>query len=115
MCTRIQCVRGGGVLGSRPQTDKHLPKVLSQVKFFKWQHFALLSSYLIKTRRNVMYIKYWKNTLLVTLQKKIIQKVRDQQIWFRNTDMLVSLRLAWPLASPQLTRFQERVHFFIFL
>ncbi len=42
-CTQIQFVRGRGVWGSGPQTDKHLPQSPLKVNFFTWPHFALPS------------------------------------------------------------------------
>jgi hypothetical protein len=50
--TCIQCVGGGGVWGSRPQADKHLPQSPLQVNFFRWRHFALVSIKLIRPWRN---------------------------------------------------------------
>ncbi len=47
---RIQCVRGGEVWGSGPQTDKHLPRRPFTGHNFRWRHFALHSVSLICQR-----------------------------------------------------------------
>jgi hypothetical protein len=84
--------KGRGVLGSRPQTDKHLPPSPFTGQFFQMATFSMSLIFLrghvfvsnIDSRECYIYIYQIleKHPTCDLAKKDNTQKVRDQQIWF---------------------------------
>ncbi len=64
-CIHVDTYTGwGGVFGSGPQTEKHLPQSSFTGQFFRWRHFALSSLNLIFLRSGPsMTIRFVNHTI----------------------------------------------------